>query len=65
MPKKVISLRVDADDLVAIDLLAGASGLTRSRILDTLIRSFLREDFYLQRAVIRDALQRPMESGDE
>jgi len=56
MAKTLISLRLPEGDLAELDKLAGTHGLTRTRLLEALVQSFVREDFFLQRAIIRDAV---------
>ncbi len=55
MPKKLISIRVPSEDLEQIDRIAATNKLTRSSLIETLVRSFLSEDFFLQRAIVREA----------
>ncbi|MFN3574837.1 MAG: ribbon-helix-helix protein, CopG family [Phenylobacterium sp.] len=56
MAKTLISIRLPEADLAELDRLAGTHGLTRTRLLEALIRSFVQEDFFLQRAIIREAV---------
>lgn len=56
MAKALISLRLPQHDLAALDQLAGTNGVNRSSLLEALVKSFLQEDFFLQRAIIRAAI---------
>jgi metal-responsive CopG/Arc/MetJ family transcriptional regulator len=55
MSRKLISVRISEDRLKELDKLAGSNGFNRSRLIEAVLDLFLREEFLVQRAVLREA----------
>ena len=56
MSKTAISIRLGDPELQAIDHLTNDGALNRSRVIEAILQSFLAQDFFAQRAALRDAL---------
>ena len=56
MSKTAISIRLAETELRAVDDLTNDAALTRTRVIEAILRNFLAQDFFVQRAVLRDAL---------
>jgi len=56
MSKTAISIRLAETELRAVDALTNEGAVTRTRVIEAILQNFLAQDFFVQRAVLRDAL---------
>jgi metal-responsive CopG/Arc/MetJ family transcriptional regulator len=55
MARTILSLRLPAEQIAALDRLAGSNGFNRSQLVETIVADFLAEEFAVQRARLRNA----------
>lgn len=56
MSKTAISIRLAETDLRAVDDLTNDAALTRTRVIEAILQNFLAQDFFVQRAALRETL---------